>query len=381
MKNNQLVKIAQKLGTPIYIYNANTIKQKCKELKQNLKGINLYYACKANSNPEIIKIVYKEGFGIETVSPGEIAIAHKAGVPISKITFTCGSIDKNEIISVAKQGIRIHLDSLNQVEIFGKHFKGREVSVRLNLMVGAGHHSHVITGGPDSKFGIDISQIKELKKLAHKYNLHVTGLHQHIGSNVLNAGTFLKGVKAMFDTAILFPELNHLDFGGGFGVPYRPEEKPFDVKKFAVDMKKQIENFNKKYGKRIRISFEPGRYLVAESGSLLVKLTDIKYNPTKTFVGVNSGMNHLIRPAIYDSYHEIINISNPSGKKIKVTIAGNICESGDVFAKDRIITKPKIGDILEIKNTGAYGYAMSSEYNSRPKPKEFLMMGDKIKRI
>ncbi len=381
MKNSELVKIAQKLETPVYIYNANIIKKRCKELKENLKGINLYYACKANSNSEIIKIVYKEGFGIETVSPGEIATARKAGVPISRITFTCGSIDKNEIISVAKQGIRIHLDSLNQVEIFGKHFKGGEISVRLNLMVGAGHHSHVITGGPDSKFGIDISQIKELKKLAHKYNLHITGLHQHIGSNVLYTSTFLKGVKAMFDTAILFPELNHLDFGGGFGVPYRPEEKSFDIKKFAVDMKKRIENFNKKYGKKIKISFEPGRYLVAESGSLLVKLTDIKRNPTKTFVGVNSGMNHLIRPAIYDSYHEIINISNPSGKKIKVTIAGNICESGDVFAQDRMITKPKIGDILEIKNTGAYGYAMSSEYNSRPKPKEYLVMGDKIKRI
>ena len=380
-RNNKLINTAKKLGTPIYLYDAEIIKQKCKELKTNLKYANLYYACKANTNTEIIKLIYKQGYGIETVSPGEISIARKAGVPVSKITFTCSNIDEEELISVIKQGIRVHLDSLYQVKIFGKHFKNREISVRLNLNVGGGHHSHVITGGPDSKFGIDISQIKELKKIAHKYNMHITGLHQHIGSNVLNTQTFLQGIQTMFDTALLFPNLKHLDFGGGLGVQYQPKGKQLDIKNFAKKMEKEVANFTKKYGKKIEISFEPGRYLVAEAGVLLIKVTDIKHNPTKTFIGVNSGFNHLIRPAMYGSYHEIINLSNPKGRKEKVTIAGNICESGDIFTKNTMLAKPKIGDILAIKDAGAYGYVMSSEYNSRSKPKEFLLLRNKIKQI
>lgn len=361
------------------MYDAKIIKQKCKQLKKDLTGINLYYACKANTNPEIVKLIYKQGFGIETVSPEEIAIACKAGVPISKITFTCGSIDEQELVYVVKQGIRVHLDSLYQVETFGRHFKGREISVRLNLMIGGGHHSHVITGGPDSKFGIDISQIKKLKKLAERHNLHITGLHQHIGSNVLDESLLFKGMQAMLKTALLFPNLKYLNFGGGFGIAYKQEENTLDIKKFSAHIKKEILNFTKKYGRKIEISFEPGRYLVAEAGYLLVKVADIKRNPAKTFVGVNSGMNHLIRPAMYGSYHEIINLSNPSGKKKKVTVVGNICESGDVFGKDRLIASLKINDVLAIKNVGAYGYVMSSEYNSRSKPKEFLIFGNKIK--
>lgn len=380
-RNDKLIRIAKKFGTPIYVYDGELIEEKCKELKTILNCANLYYACKANTNPEIVKFIYRQGFGIETVSPGEISIAHKAGVPVSKITFTCGSIDKNELVSVAKQGIQVHLDSLYQVEIFGKNFPNREISARLNLNIGAGHHSHVITGGPDSKFGIDISQIRELKKLAHKYNLQITGLHQHIGSNILDVNTFLKGTEVLFKTALLFPDLKYLDFGGGFGVPHKPGEKSLNIKMLNQKFNKQIVLFVKKYGRKVKISFEPGRYLVAEAGNLLVKVTDIKYTPTKIFVGVNSGLNHLIRPAMYDSYHEIINMSKPNGKKEKVTIAGNICESGDVFAKNRIIASPKIGDILAIKNSGAYGYAMSSEYNSRPKPKEFLMFKNNVKKI
>ena len=380
MDNNKLT-IAKKFGTPIYLYDLDIIKKQCKELKKNLKGISLFYACKANTNPAIIKLIYKEGFGVETVSPGEIAIARKAGIPISKITFTCGSINEKELISVVKQGIRVHLDSLHQIEIFGKHFPGKEISIRLNLNIGAGHHSHVITGGPDSKFGIDASKINDLKRIAEKYRLKIIGLHQHIGSNILSIPIFLKAMRALFKVALLFPNLKHLDFGGGFGIPYRPEEKKLDIKLLSKRIQEMYTNFTKKYGRGIATSFEPGRYLVAESGNLLVEVNDIKNNPTKTFIGVNSGLNHLIRPAMYGSYHEIINISNPIGKKEKVTIAGNICESGDVFAKKRLVAKPRIGDILMIKDVGAYGYVMSSDYNSRPKPKEFLKFKNKIKQI
>ena len=381
MKDRKLLEIASKFGTPIYFYDGETIRTACRELKRSLPGIKLYYACKANNNPEIVRLIHKEGFGIETVSPGEIAVAKRVGVSTSQMTFTCCSIDEKELVSVVKQGVRVYLDSLHQVEVFGKHFPGKEISVRLNLQIGAGHHSHVITGGPDSKFCVDNTHLEELKKLAARYRLRIVGLHQHIGSNILSDTILLKAMRVLFDTALLFPDLKHLDFGGGFGVPYKPDEKKLDIKKFSIKAKKLISNFTKKYGKKVEMSFEPGRYLVAEAGNLLVEVNDVKYNPTKTFVGVNSGFNHLVRPAMYGSYHEIINLNNTSGKKEKVTIAGNVCESGDVFAKNRMLPKSTIGDILTIKNAGAYGYAMSSDYNSRPKPKEFLKLSNKIKKI
>ena len=370
------MRIAENFGSPLYVYDGGAIQRKCKELKENFPGMDLYYACKANTNPEIIKIIFSEGFGIETVSPGEINVAKKAGVPASKITFTCGSIDEGELVSIAKQNIRIHLDSLHQVEVFGKHFPGKDISVRLNQGIGAGHHSHVITGGPDSKFGIDISHITHLKKLAKKYRLRITGLHQHIGSNILDAAVFLRAMNMLFDTAFQFPDLTHLDFGGGFGVPYRPDERALNMKTLGQKVKSAALHFTKRYGKPVEMSFEPGRYLVARAGYLIVRVNDIKRNPTRTFVGVNSGFNHLIRPAMYGSYHEIVNATHPRNKREKVTIAGNVCESGDVFARDRMLPAPELGDILIIKNAGAYGYTMSSDYNLRPKPHEVLIGGD-----
>lgn len=369
----KLLKIARKLGTPLYTYEAKKIKKGCNELKRNFPFARLYYACKANTNTEVIRLIYRQGFGIETVSPGEIYIARKAGVPVSKITFTCGSISEKELLSVVQQGVKVHLDSLRQVEIFGKHHGGKEISVRLNLQIGAGGHSHLITGGPDSKFGIDIGEIKKLWKLAEKYNLRITGIHQHIGSNILSTSTMLRAVRQLLKVAFFFPDLKTIEFGGGFGVKYRPEEKDFDMRRFAKKFMKLYESFIKKYGRKVSISFEPGRYLMAEAGNLLVEVTDIKKNRTQKFIGVNSGMNHLLRPAMYDSYHEIVNLSGAHNRKEKYTIVGNICESGDVFTRSRIIRKPKIGDILAIKNAGAYGHVMSSEYNSRPKAKEILI--------
>lgn len=366
---------AKKYGTPLYIYDGAMIVQKCRELKKYLPGAELYYACKANTNAEVMKLIAREGYGIETVSPGEIKAARRAGAPVSKITFTCSSVNEGELVAVVKQGIRVHLDSLHQVEIVGKHFPGSKISVRLNQGIGAGHHSHVITGGPNSKFGIDIVQLPLLARLTKRYRLRVTGLHQHIGSNILDAAMVMKAIKVLLATAMTFPDLEHLDFGGGLGVPYRPEEKSLDIAAFGKKFTAARTEFLKQYGHRrsVAMSFEPGRYLVAEAGVLAVKVNDIKRNPTKTFVGVNSGFNHLVRPAMYGSYHEIVNITHPRGARERVTVAGNICESGDVFAKDRTIASPKINDILIIKNAGAYGYTMSSDYNLRPKPREVVI--------
>ena len=365
--------IAKKFGTPLYAYDRDIIRNKCRALKRNFPNARLQYACKANTNPAIVKLIAREGFGIEAVSPGEIKVVRKAGVPTRNITFTCGNIDEHELVGIVRQGVRVHLDSLTQIEIFGKHFPGREISVRINQGIGAGHHAHVITGGPESKFGIDVAHIGHIKKLAKRYRLRVVGLHQHIGSNILEAPMFMKAMDALMKTALRFPELQYMDFGGGFGVAYRPNEKALDIEMLGRKVQDRIARFNREYGRQVKISFEPGRYLVAEAGYLLVKVNDIKRNPTRTFVGVNSGFNHLIRPAMYGSYHEIVNASHPNGSIKKVTIAGNICESGDVFARDRMIANPKLGDILAIKNAGAYGYAMSSDYNLRPRPKEVLI--------
>jgi len=372
-------KIIQKYDSPLYVYDSEMIQEKCRILKKNFPKINFFYACKANTNPEILRLIKKQGVGIETVSPGEISVAKKVGVPVSKITFTCGSISEEELIWVAKQKIRIHLDSLRQVEIFGKHFPGEEISVRLNQGIGAGHHSHVITGGQESKFGINLADVGKLEKLAKKYNLRIIGLHQHIGSNILDVSIFMKAVNVLCNTAMNFPDLKHLDFGGGFGIPYKPEEKKFDIELLGKKVMARISAFTKEYGHSLEISFEPGRYLVAESGSLLVTVNDIKHNLTKIFIGVDSGFNHLIRPVMYDSYHEIINTNKNRKRKGKVTVVGNICESGDIFAKDRRIYFPEYGDILLIKNVGAYGYVMSSNYNSRHRPREILILNKKLK--
>jgi len=242
----------------------------------------------------------------------------------------------------------------------------------VNQGIGAGHHHHVITGGASSKFGIYHSQMDEAKRIAGKYNLTISGIHQHIGSNILDQSVFLRAMKAILDTAGKFGGLEYINFGGGLGVPYRPGERPLDMKKLGGRIVSVFEKFCKGYGSRPEMIFEPGRYLVCEAGTMLVKVTDIKQNPGKKFVGVDSGFNHLIRPTLYGSYHPILNAGNLRGKSEKVSIAGNICESGDVFASDRTMPKCREGDVLAILNAGAYGFAMSSNYNTRPRPAEVM---------
>jgi diaminopimelate decarboxylase len=367
-------KLIERFGSPLYAYDAEVIRARCRELKKAFPGVRMYYACKANTNVEIIRLIAVEGLDIETTSPGEIAAARKAGVPVSRIAYTCASIGEKELVSVVRQGVLVHLDSLTQVEIFGRNFPGRDISVRLARGVGAGHHAHVVTGGPESKFGIHLAHLHRLKAITAKYNLRITGIHQHIGSGGLfEVSTVMEAMDTFLDIAMQFPDLEHIDFGGGFGVPYMPGEKRLDLAALGHALAKRAEKFARQYGRKVEMSFEPGRYLVAEAGNLVLSVTDIKRNPQKTFVGVDSGMGHLVRPAMYDSYHEIVNATHPNNRKQKVTIAGYYCESGDVLAKNRPLPMPEIGDILVIKNAGAYGYTMSSNYNLRERPAEVLV--------
>ncbi|MBI2010716.1 MAG: diaminopimelate decarboxylase [Candidatus Colwellbacteria bacterium] len=377
--------LVKKYGAPLYVYEARVIKDRYQKLAKNLNHprLRIHYAVKANSNLEILRYLRKLGAGAETVSLGEVLISLKAGFKPKDIIYTCSNITKEELETLNKRKIRVNLDSLNQIKMWGELAPGTSISFRVNQGIGAGNHHHFITGGPESKFGIDVRQINKALALAKKYKLTVNGIQQHIGSGILNENKkiFIEAMMALLHTARRFPDLEFIDFGGGIGIPYRPNEKPLDLNRLGRSVVKILKEFEAVYGRKLNFVFEPGRYLIAEAGTLLVTVTDIKINPSKVFIGVNSGFNHLIRPAMYDSYHEIVNLSRQGGKKIKASIVGNICESADFFAKDRPIPLPKIGDALAILNAGAYGFSMSSNYNLRPRPAEVLIEANRARLI
>ena len=369
-------------GTPVYVYEQQVIEAQCQKIRRHFPNVAFHYAMKANSNPEILRIIRKQRIGVEAVSLGELALAKHAGFKASDTSFTCASLTEAELSSAATSGARIHLDSLTQLEVWGMRALGREVSIRLNQGIGAGHHAHVITGGPHSKFGITLDDIPEALRIADRYGLTISGVQQHIGSNVLDATVFLKSVRALLQTAKRFPNLTHIDFGGGLGIPYAPEESQLDLKRIGKEFKTLTHSFQKSIGRDVSFAMEPGRFIVAESGSLLVSVVDQKKTIAHQFIGVNSGFNQLIRHAMYGSYHPIENLSRTRGLKIPVTVAGNVCESGDLFAVDRSMVRPELGDVLAIRNAGAYGFSMASNFNMHALPREVLVSGaDRLKDI
>ena len=388
--NNKLVlgrvkadALAKKYGTPLYVYEEEKIRERYGDLIKNInyKKLKIYYACKQNSNLEILKFLRKEGASIEAVSCGEVMAASKAGFKANQIIFTCSNLTEEELKFLIKNKIMVNIDSLSQLEKYGKLNPNSKVSIRINQGIGAGHHEHVITGGKNSKFGIYPGELKQAEKIAQKYGIKIVGLHQHIGTNVLDGAIFLEAMRALLKTAEKIKNLEFIDFGGGFGIPYGPGERNLNMQFLGKNIAQLFTSFCKHYGKELTLCFEPGRYIVGESGFLLTKVVDIKKTPFKTFVGVNSGFNHLIRPMMYGSYHKIINATTVEGQKEIVTVAGNICESLHIFSKNKQITKFKEGDILALLNTGASGYAMSSTYNLRARPAEVLVLKGKSKLI
>ncbi len=366
--------LKEKYGSPLYIYRKDIIVEQYKTLFSAIKYPNkkIYFACKANNNFQVLKLLKELGSGVEVGSQGEIEKSLKAGFKTKDISFTASNISSGELFWVAKKGIQVYLDSLNQLIWWGKANLPREVCLRLNIDFGSGHHPHVITGGAASKFGIWKNDLTKAIKIAKKFKLKIIGLHQHIGSNILNEQIFLGGVKLLLEIAKKFPDVLSLNIGGGIGVPYKPTDKPFNIFLFGSFLTKLFNNFCRHTKRNVKVNIEPGRYLVASSGALLVEVTDIKKTPGHLFVGVNSGFNHLIRHTLYGSYHHIFNLSRPKALKRKVLIVGNLCESGDILAR-QVIPLPKIGDLLVISDTGAYGYSMASDYNLRPKPKELFI--------
>ncbi len=369
--------LAREYGTPLYVYDEAIIRSRFTTLAAAIPypRLRLHYACKANGNVEILKLIRELGANAETVSRGEILLAFGAGFAPQQILHTCSNVHPDELRFVVGSGVMVNLDSLGQMRRFGQWNPGASVSVRINGGIGAGHHPHVITGGPDSKFGIDISQLEQVRSLAKEYGLRIAGIHQHIGSNVLDAALLVEAMKPALDSAATFSGLEFVDLGGGLGVPYRPDEKPLDVRQFGTLAARLFEAFGREYGKPLDMVLEPGRYLVAEAGTLLATVTDVKKTPFHEFVGVDTGFNHLIRPAMYGSYHAIVNASCVDGEQEVVWVAGNLCESGDLLARDRALTGCREGDTLAILNAGAYGFSMSSNYNARPRPAEVMVCG------
>ncbi len=384
--------LAKRYGTPLYIYEGDKIRTNFRRLvkafrSSGIENIKIHYAAKANSNPWILKLLRQEGASVDVVSPGEIFLAEHAGFNSKDMLFTQNSVSDEEMKFALEKGIMINVESLSQLVRLGKIAPGSEISIRFNIYVGAGHHSHVITGGPESKFGIDWEKTDEVKETASRGNLKIKGVHCHIGSGILQAEMFVKAVKNLFKTAMKFKNLDFVDLGGGIGVPYRPGERAIDIEELAARLSGEYKEFCKAYGDSPDLALEPGRFLVAESGSLLCRVTSIKKARKYTFIGTNTGFNHLIRPAFYGSYHHIEPVEERKGKSIKAVITGNLCESGDVFTRTEEGIEPREfspieeGDLLAIRNAGAYGFTMASHYNSFLLPPEILIDGDSVKLI
>lgn len=371
--------LAETYGTPTYIYDGQKIIEQVNTLKNAFSSVNLKikYATKALSNLNVLKLLKNAGTGADAVSIEEVQLCLHAGFLPSEIMYTPNCVSFVEIQKAVDLGVMINIDNIPMLEHFGNHYGNQvPICIRLNPHILAGGNAKISVGHIDSKFGISILQIKIILKVVETYGLHVTGLHIHTGSDILDADVFLKGAEILFDAARQFPDLKFLDFGGGFKVAYKPGDIATDMSDVGEKVSKAFQEFCVEYGRELELWFEPGKFLVSEAGFLLVSTNVIKSTPACTFIGVDSGLNHLIRPMMYDAYHAVENVSQHEGPDHVYTIVGYICES-DTIASDRKLKEVKEGDLLVIKNAGAYGYSMSSNYNSRLRPPEVLILDGK----
>ncbi len=379
----RLTDVANEFGTPVYVYNADKIVSQYKRLKNafNPIDIKIKYACKALNNTAILKLLRNEGSGLDTVSINEVKLGLRAGFTPDQIIFTPNCVGIDEIKEAVELGVHINIDNISILEQFGAIY-GNSVPccIRLNPHIMAGGNSKISTGHIDSKFGISIYQLRHVVRVVKSNNMLINGLHMHTGSDILDAGVFLQGAEILFDAAKDFPDLTFIDFGSGFKVAYKPNDVTTDIEELGQLLGSRFLEFCKEYGRELELWFEPGKFLVSEAGYFLVKSNVIKQTTATVFVGVDSGLNHLIRPMLYDSYHEIVNISNPDGKQRIYTVVGNICET-DTFGWDRKLTEVHEGDVLCFKNAGAYGITMASNYNARQRPAEVLIYQGKAQLI
>ncbi|HBH82434.1 MAG: diaminopimelate decarboxylase [Bacteroidetes bacterium GWE2_41_25] len=386
--NTDPVQLTEKYGTPIYVYNENILRERCRDMKGliSYKNFSVNFSPKANGNLELIKIIRSEGLRVDAMSPGEIYVNLLAGYKPEEILYISNNVSEEEFLYAIHAGVKISVDSVSQLELFGRINPGGKVAFRLNPGVGAGHHEKVVTAGQKTKFGIEVSSIGEVKRVAEEYNLSITGINQHIGSLFMEGDAYLKSTGNILSVAKQFDNLEFIDLGGGFGIPYRKQanQPRLNLKELGDKLSAVIRSFVDEYGKEIEFKIEPGRYIVAESGILLGKVNAVKKNFKTKFIGTDLGFNVLVRPVMYDSHHDIEiyrKSGTPSLKEEPVTIVGNICETGDIIAKERHLPEIFENDILGVLDSGAYGYSMSSNYNNRLRPAEVLIQENGKPRI
>lgn len=370
-----LVKIADQFGTPVYIYHAEKIKHQYEKLRHAFQKTDarFFYACKALTNINILRYINSLGCGLDTVSIQEVQLGLKAGFEPKNIIFTPNCVDLKEIIAAKELGVHLNIDNISILEQFGNQFgDSYPICIRMNPHIMAGGNFKISTGHVDSKFGISIHQLRHIERIVKSTKLKVTGLHMHTGSEIKDVDVFLRGVEIMFEMAQHFPELEFIDLGSGFKVAYQQGDPETDMELLGRKLSDAFNNFSKTYNRPLQVWFEPGKYLVSQSGYFVVKANVIKQTTATVFVGVNSGFNHLIRPMFYEAFHLIRNISNTKGTERIYTVVGNICET-DTFGWDRKINEVREGDYLVFYNAGAYGFEMSSNFNSRLKPAEVLV--------
>ncbi len=374
--------VAERFGTPTYVYAEAVVRRQCRRLREALEGLpaRLLYAMKANACPAVLEVIRDEGLGLDVVSPGELALARGLGFAPDQVLYTANNMTDAEMHTAQAEGVLLNVGERSRLERFGQAYPGAEVCVRVDPQVGAGHHEHVVTAGGKSKFGIPIGEMDAVRALARKHGLRVVGLHQHIGSGILDADKLAEAGRVLLEAARCFEDLRFLNFGGGLGIPYRPGEAPLDAWHFRRALDAPLQALLRD-GADVAFWFEPGRYLVAEAGTLLVRVNTVKHTARRTFAGTDSGMAHLLRPAIYGAYHGLYNLSNPDAPVKSYDVVGNICESGDVFARDRAVQEIREGDVLAIQDAGAYGMAMASTYNLRPLPAEVFLPVDGLPRL
>lgn len=375
----QLTAIASEFGSPVYVYHAEKIEEQYNKLKNAFRSFDskIFYAAKSLTNINVLKYIQSIGAALDCVSINEVKLGLLAGFTKEDILYTPNCVDFSEILEAKELGVNINIDNISILEQFGNKFADTyPVCIRLNPHIMAGGNFKISTGHVDSKFGISIHQIRHIERVVKTTKLNVTGIHMHTGSEIKDINVFLMGLEVMFSMAEHFPGLQYIDLGSGFKVPYQPGDTETDVDLLGEKVADAFSKFEKETGKKIQVWFEPGKYLVSQSGYFVVKANVIKQTPATVFVGVNSGFNHLIRPMMYEAYHHIENISNPKGTERIYTVVGNICET-DTFAWDRTLTEVREGDYLVFYNAGAYGFEMSSNFNSRLKPAEVMVKDGK----
>jgi diaminopimelate decarboxylase len=379
LTSSYLIQLANEFGTPLYVYHAEKIKEQYEKLKLAFAKTNtrFFYACKALTNVSILKYIKSLGSSVDCSSIFEVRLALHAGFSPKNILYTSNGINFSEIEEAQSLGVIINIDSLSNLEKFGKKFgHGYPVGIRLRPNILAGGHIKISTGHDKSKFGIPIDQIDQVLAVVRQHDIFVNDLHIHTGSEIKDVDVFVKGIAVLFDVIPHFKELEFIDLGGGFKVPYQAGDAETDIDLLAQKVSEAFANHPNPNGKPLQVWFEPGKFFVSECGYFITKVNVVKETSSSVFVSVDSGFNHLLRPMFYDAYHRIENISNKDGLEKKYSVVGNICET-DTFAWDRNIQEVHEGDYLVFYNAGAYGFEMSSNFNSRLRPAEILVKDGK----